>query len=631
VDDFYAARSRTIPPLPWSNFAPPISLSPDLITSLGAGGASDIGKEVTMSRLNAHEQFMLEQVNEARAERGLEPLAPVAALNTAAEGHSEFLDRTDYEGGVNPKTGAKSPHYGPNSSSPTDRANAAGWSGGVAENVAFQADSRFSGSEGDGLLQTLVERAHTGLMKSPAHFQNITSSSNTVGIGIALGDNGSLGAAYFTQKFGSDEKNYLTGVVFDDKDNDNSYDIGEASGSTRVSVVNAEGSVVAAKSTDPGGGYSLALANGTYTARFTGTGIDGTIEKKFTVSGKNVKLDVKDKSEGVNTPDPDPDPSVGTSGNDVIYYTAGDDFWDNGVPRDIGGAGIDTLVVNPGSAFNTGALSRYGFERFRGADGNDRVTGDDDNVAYQISGGGGNDFLRGSGGNDSLIGGNGNDQLWGGDGNDTLRGGAGRDTVFGQGGNDRIYFGGGDNFWDNGTPRNIGGFGIDTLIVEAGSRFNTSALSKYGFERFRGAERDDRVFGDDGKVAYQLSGGGGNDHLKGNAGNDTLIGGSGNDTLEPGGSSGGSQLLKGGTGNDRYILTSKAGSVEIVELSGGGSDTIVFKDLKMSDVAASTDSADNMLLKWRGGEVEINNLGNHVEAIEFADGMVLQPDDFNFV
>jgi len=27
VDDFYAARSRTIPPLPWSNFAPPISAS----------------------------------------------------------------------------------------------------------------------------------------------------------------------------------------------------------------------------------------------------------------------------------------------------------------------------------------------------------------------------------------------------------------------------------------------------------------------------------------------------------------------------------------------------------------------------------------------------------------------------
>lgn len=27
MDDFYAARSRTIPPLPWSNIAPPFSLS----------------------------------------------------------------------------------------------------------------------------------------------------------------------------------------------------------------------------------------------------------------------------------------------------------------------------------------------------------------------------------------------------------------------------------------------------------------------------------------------------------------------------------------------------------------------------------------------------------------------------
>ncbi|WP_170112646.1 hypothetical protein [Sphingomonas fennica] len=26
MDDFYAARIRTIPPLPWTNFAPPLSL-----------------------------------------------------------------------------------------------------------------------------------------------------------------------------------------------------------------------------------------------------------------------------------------------------------------------------------------------------------------------------------------------------------------------------------------------------------------------------------------------------------------------------------------------------------------------------------------------------------------------------
>ncbi|WP_257541473.1 hypothetical protein [Sphingobium sp. CFD-1] len=28
MDDFYAARSRTIPPLAWSNIAPPFSLKP---------------------------------------------------------------------------------------------------------------------------------------------------------------------------------------------------------------------------------------------------------------------------------------------------------------------------------------------------------------------------------------------------------------------------------------------------------------------------------------------------------------------------------------------------------------------------------------------------------------------------
>ena len=31
MDDFYAARSRTIPPLPWSNIAPPFSARLDAI------------------------------------------------------------------------------------------------------------------------------------------------------------------------------------------------------------------------------------------------------------------------------------------------------------------------------------------------------------------------------------------------------------------------------------------------------------------------------------------------------------------------------------------------------------------------------------------------------------------------
>jgi hypothetical protein len=43
VDDFYAARSRTIPPLPWSNIAPPFSIATGALAAgvpiIASGGA----------------------------------------------------------------------------------------------------------------------------------------------------------------------------------------------------------------------------------------------------------------------------------------------------------------------------------------------------------------------------------------------------------------------------------------------------------------------------------------------------------------------------------------------------------------------------------------------------------------
>ncbi len=314
----------------------------------------------------------------------------------------------------------------------------------------------------------------------------------------------------------------------------------------------------------------------------------------------------------------------GGAGNDTIYYTNGDTFWVNGTPKDIGGSGVDTLVMENGSVFNTSGLSWYGFEKFIGAGRNDRVVGNDDSVDYLLDGGGGNDTLIGSGGDDELIGGN---------GNDFLRGGWGRDTVSGGAGNDTVYYGSGDLFWDNGTPRDIGGSGRDKLIIETGSKFNTSGLSWYGFEEFQGAEKDDRVVGNEAGVDYWLNGGGGNDVLKGNGGTDTLIGGSGNDTLDAGGSSGGWQKLEGEAGNDSYVVSSDGGFIDIVELIGKGIDTLLFKDLKVADVEASTDSDSNMLLTWASGagQVRINDLGTHIENFEFSDGTIFQADDFAFV
>ncbi|MGO4863328.1 calcium-binding protein, partial [Campylobacter jejuni] len=58
--------------------------------------------------------------------------------------------------------------------------------------------------------------------------------------------------------------------------------------------------------------------------------------------------------------------------------------------------------------------------------------------------------------------------------------------------------------------------------------------------------------------------------MTGGAGNDTLSGGSGNDTLDGGA---GVDRLEGGAGNDTYLVDTTTDT--LVELSGGGTDTIV--------------------------------------------------------
>lgn len=240
----------------------------------------------------------------------------------------------------------------------------------------------------------------------------------------------------------------------------------------------------------------------------------------------------------------------GGAGNDNIIYETGDRFWDSqGRARDVGGAGVDTLTVLTSSSFSTSNLSWYGFERFDGGGGADRVGGKDNGVNYYINGRGGDDTLTGGGGNDTLI------------------GGAGRDLLTGGGGNDTISFGVGDHFWDaQGKARNVGGSGVDTLKIEKGSSFATSALHWYGFEKFVGADGNDSVSGRLNSVDYRLEGGAGNDSLRGAGGDDILVGGVGKDTYS------------GGAGNDTIYFDSDdnfwvGGSAN--DVGGSGTDTLM--------------------------------------------------------
>ncbi|MCA1702586.1 MAG: proprotein convertase P-domain-containing protein [Actinobacteria bacterium] len=105
----------------------------------------------------------------------------------------------------------------------------------------------------------------------------------------------------------------------------------------------------------------------------------------------------------------------GTSGNDMIRGTRGDDVICAGAGNDVVyGRGGDDII-----------LGGEGNDVLRGGDGHDR-----------LSGGAGNDVLRGGDGNDRLSGGDGNDVLRGGDGDDRLVGGPGRDVLYGQEGRD---------------------------------------------------------------------------------------------------------------------------------------------------------------------------------------------------
>lgn len=67
MDDFYAARSRTIPPLPWSSFPPPFSL---LYVHTVHGGLLPEGQLETALRW--HEDYPTTEVECLRAEVILE-------------------------------------------------------------------------------------------------------------------------------------------------------------------------------------------------------------------------------------------------------------------------------------------------------------------------------------------------------------------------------------------------------------------------------------------------------------------------------------------------------------------------------------------------------------------------------
>ena len=265
---------------------------PDLPNS-----AYDIG----WAGLSAEEQMIVELVNRARMDpleevdrlneglasgipnAAVQPLAVTDALSEASRDHSEDMDNRDFFS-----------HTNPDNDGPGARAIDAGHgSGFVGENIGWIGSSRAPDA------QIRAEAHHENLWESDGHQVNLMRDFWTeIGVGYDYGDYRGLDHSTFvTEMFSDRGETYLTGVVIDDQDGDDFYDVGEGQGDVRITAFDGEDAFATA--TWDAGGYSLALPPGTYRVVFEGGDLDQPYETDVTIGNENVKLDVIEDNGGV--------------------------------------------------------------------------------------------------------------------------------------------------------------------------------------------------------------------------------------------------------------------------------------------------------------------------------------------
>ena len=471
--------------------------------------------------ISAAEQYFIELTNRARLDPEVEAarlgidlneglaagtldgtakqvLAPNALLEDAAQDHSEWMLATNTFS-----------HTGEGGSSAGARMAAAGynftgsWTWG--ENISWR------GTSGTINLESAITSHYEGLFLSEGHRKNtLKDTFREIGIAQVEGDftnsQRTWSASMLTTKFAkSGSEVFLTGVVYNDDDNDDFYSMGEGTSGLTFSVGNYSDTSASA------GGYAVEVYDqNDVIVTVSGAGVNATI--LVDMSSGNAKLDIVDKSlallsksatliDGIDdarllgveeidlTGNAEANALTGNRSANVIKGLAGDDIINGGDGDDelFGNAGMDTVSGDEGNDWMWGL---DGADELHGGNGRDTIGGG--NGADEIFGGGSNDLLYGGNGMDTLNGDGGNDQAYagwgadtviGGTGNDVLGGGHDNDSIVGGSGSDTIYGSHGSDFIDGGADDDLiyagkggdiiaGGTGDDTFVFYAGSEWN---------------------------------------------------------------------------------------------------------------------------------------------------------------
>jgi hypothetical protein len=207
-----------------------------------------------------------------------------------------------------------------------DRLDAVDYSGAAGENVYSHGSSPIEGHAAFDVDWGNVNNFNAfynpafdgeGMQNAAGHRINIHNKNfKEVGIGVVNGTNGSVGPQLVTQDFGDPgDIALVTGVVYEDLNSNNFYDVGEGRPGVRVDV---EGSAYYAISTDSGGYTVPAAGNGIFDVTFSGGGFSTFATTATIAGGLNRKIDYLAIAAPSFAGDFDNDGDV--DGNDLIQW-----------------------------------------------------------------------------------------------------------------------------------------------------------------------------------------------------------------------------------------------------------------------------------------------------------------------